>query len=314
MEKTYIEIKKEFINKYTNIILPILNQNEEERKKKRNSSMKKIYSIEYLRIIFLAVILFLHCCLNMPDLHKSLNYIAFSGTRLYICVEYFFVISGFFLCKKLMDTDLSAVDIIKKMYIRFFPAILFAYILALLFGTSKLRYIPTMLTYTFGMSLNTGVFHDEIIGVGDWFIGALFWTSALITFIFRAFPKFSHIILGILIYVGFALQLTFPQQDFLSPYYGIYGASIARAMSCMGVGMAVYYLSKKVFFNKNVLTMCAFTFLEVLCAVLLCSYAMGSVKITYFQNIINFSLLLFIMVNSYGYISKFLKQLLSSPE
>ncbi len=75
MEKTYIEIKKEFVNKYTTAILPVLRENEEERKKKR----KLVLIIRILSIIVMILnILFLSPVSGFEELVKFINAIAFA--------------------------------------------------------------------------------------------------------------------------------------------------------------------------------------------------------------------------------------------
>ena len=86
--------------------------------------IKRIYSIEFIRIVLVFAILWLHSLLSCS---KLLAEYPFRGAHMNHAVEFFFIIGGFFLYRRIISNR-SSCELICKTYWRFLPGLLFAFL------------------------------------------------------------------------------------------------------------------------------------------------------------------------------------------
>lgn len=84
----------------------------------------RLYAIEFLRIFFVFFIILGHIMERYPEINQ--HTLAFFHTKaMYTSfgVEFFFIIGGFFLYKRMLSAP-NIFDLIKKIYTRLIPALL----------------------------------------------------------------------------------------------------------------------------------------------------------------------------------------------
>ena len=104
--------------------------------------MEKRYfkNIDFLRFVFAVIIVTLHtigiACSNIKTF-PLIHYIRSIDKNMPVCVELFFIISGFFLIVTLKK-DLSVIQFLKNKFIRLSPVIIFTVCLFLITAIFKI--------------------------------------------------------------------------------------------------------------------------------------------------------------------------------
>ena len=266
----------------------------------------RLYAIEFLRIFFVFFIVLGHIMQGYPDVNA--NVLAFFHTKemqTWFGVEFFFIIGGFFLYKRIMTTP-DIWSLIKKIYLRLFPALLFVFFLCVMSGSVKLYKIPTILSLTTGLTIP-----GEVTGWGDWYVGVYFWCSLLFIGLFRNNLKQGFLWTGILSYFTLCLKFNAPYDGWMKTYYTIIGNQFIRGIYSMGIGIAMAYLAEKVSVSDKKGLKVFFTLVEVLGLVLIFNYIARTSHshLNFWEMEIVFSLWLICVVKSLGYISTILNKM-----
>ena len=260
----------------------------------------RLYTIEFLRIFFVFFIILGHIMKKYPDVEsKILFFFHTKEMHTWFGVEFFFIIGGFFLYKRIMTTP-DIWSLIKKIYLRLFPALLFVFFLCVMSGSVKLYKIPTILSLTTGLTI-PGV----VTGYGDWYVGTYFWCSLLFIGLFSNNFKQGFLWTGVLSYFTLCLKFNAPYDGWMKTYYTIIGNQFIRGIYSMGIGIATAYLAEKVSVSDKKGLRFFFTLVEVSGLVLIFNYIArpSHAHLNFWEMEIVFSLWLICVAKSLGYIS-----------
>ena len=267
---------------------------------------KRLYSIEFLRIFFVFFIILGHIMKNYPGVKSvMLDFFHTKEMKTYMGVEFFFIIGGFFLYKRIQNSS-NIFDLIKKIYIRLVPGLFFIFLICVLSSTVRISRFPMILSLTTGLSIP-----GEVTGWGDWYVGVYFWCSLLFIGLFHNNIRRGFLWTAVLSYFTLSLKFNAPYEGWVKTYYTIVGNLFIRGVHSMGLGMLTAYLTDKIQHpNNSRLLRIIFTALEVYCFV----HIFNSVARTshshfnYFEIEIVFVILLVCISHSLGYITEYLNK------
>lgn len=265
----------------------------------------RLYMVEFLRIFFLFFIILGHIMERFPMIKSSVfNFFETQAMNGWFGVEFFFIIGGFFLYARIKKSD-DAWSLIKKTYVRLFPALMFIFLLLVCCGLTKIQKLPMILTLTTGLTIP-----GEVTGWGDWYVGAYFWASALFVSLFVLNRKQAFLWTFILMYLTLCLKFNAPYEGWMKTYYTIVGNQIIRAIYSMGLGITAAFVSDKVSIKNNLSTQYIFTAIEIICLISIFGYIIYPKIYTFnFWEIeIVFAILMISIKSSYGYISTILNR------
>lgn len=217
-----------------------------------SNKTNKFKNIEFLRF-FLAWVVVIHH-VNRRLLNKNLfgglykNYLSqHNGNK---AVEFFFIISGFFLIYG-FNKNLSTFDFIKKKIIRLSPLMLFfniIYIIISLF-TKSIKYD----TYNNILSLlflgNIGVTKAYgNLGGFVWHVSVLFWVSFLYFYLLKYFERKNiNLFSAISIWFSYVFMIQARNgniSNILKTYNNIFVVGLLRGLGGMGIGYFIASIYK----------------------------------------------------------------------
>ena len=260
-------------------------------------SLPRLYNVEFLRIFFTFCIFACHA-LNVLYSHGN--------NKGYLAVEFFFILSGFFLYYTI-DRQKNLSDFAIKKIIRFLPLMLFGEIMC------------QMITHTFSfqnyISLifflpSTGLANSEYFCLGvAWYMGVLFWVSVFYFYLIKTqSSSTSNMIIGIIVFLSFICFNLLPYNL----RWSLFPKSILRGLICEGLGCMVANIYKhgKIFHSTYIHTQkqfFVFSFLEffVIIYILLLMFEPGMFRIAYVHFIILFLILILLFLLKRGCISQF---------
>ena len=266
---------------------------------------KKLYMVEFLRVYFIFFIILWHIMSRYSTIKQEVfNFFDTSQMNGWFGVEFFFIIGGFFLYERMKKTD-DAWLLIKKIYIRLFPTLMFVFLLCVCCGLVKIQKLPMILTLTTGLSIP-----GEVSGWGDWYVGAYFWASTLFVGLFVLNRKQAFLWTFILMYLTLCLKFNAPYDGWMKTYYAIVGNQFIRAIYSMGLGITAAFISEKISVKNNTSTRYVFTIIEIICFTSVTGYITSPRIYTFnFWEIeIIFAVLMISINSSYGYISTILNR------
>lgn len=201
--------------------------------------MKKEYfkDVDFLRFIFMLFIVFLHMVgISARDLHNNVfNVIRENASHMHVCVEFFFIISGFFLILT-FKKDLPVFDFIKNKFIRLQPVIIFTIILFLIcsfFKLTKFWAMDNIFSIFFLNGIQIVHHHSPFGGLGNvhdsWFVSVLFFVSLFYFYLKKNLKDnaFNFVI------VGLSLLALYWQNENILTFFPL-GA--LRGLSSIGIG------------------------------------------------------------------------------
>ncbi len=261
--------------------------------------------IEFLRIFFIFFVILGHT-FKYPEV-KQTAYEIFHAKDMHtgFGVEFFFIIGGFFLYRRMMKSN-SAFDLIKKIYFRLFPALLLIFLCGVFFFNISIYRFPSVAALTTGLTIP-----GEVTGWGDWYVGTYFWCCCLFIGLFSLSPKTGFLWTGVLIYFSVCLRFNAPYDGWMKTYYTIIGNQVVRGIYSIGLGIAAGFLAEKLCFQKTRLLSFLFTIFEALCLVCVFNFLGRSnhCRFNFLEMEIAFALLLVSISHSLGYISSFLNKM-----
>lgn len=222
---------------------------------------KYFYNIELFRFIFAVSILLLHFSgLYLKPFTKEISEYSHMVTKFslgYICVDFFFIISGFFWILN-ADKENSLFQFAKNKLLRLMPVIFFAMATLLIFSFFNI------LNFSFCHSIESlfllsglGITHNNVSqGLGNlhpiWFVSALFWGLIFFQYIFKNYQS-KNINLFLAIFIVLAYGLITQENNgrlggrIATTWFGIYNLGILRAICGIGIG---YFIGK--FYKHNI--------------------------------------------------------------
>ena len=231
--------------------------------------MQKLKNIECFRFIFAIVIAYMHMIIGWHKLYPandSITYLASAAGWGNICVDFFFIIAGYFLyysIEKTSDIFSLAVHKLKRLY----PVFAFSIIAPMLIHKFHISEIILNLL----LLQNTGICLTKGINVAAWFVSALFLISIFYAFIIKIFSERQRLfIILISTFCSYSILVQencFYPKEMVTP---ILTSGILRAVAGIGCGylLAVFYKrsSKSLcrFFNSNFYTKIILSIVEII--------------------------------------------------
>ncbi len=297
---------------------------------------KKTYfkNIEFLRFLMIIDIILFHLFfvgsllllaitpshanfINKIEMYSQLkNSVGIEG---HVCVNFFFIISGFFLLFYL-NKNQGFIDFLKSKFIRLWPvlfAMWIAYFLLHKFGLGAFNkysnIFPLLFLNNSGLTLE-----GNNIG-GSWFVSALMVGLCFYFYIYKHFPKYiSDFITSLLTIFCYSFLLhayngTIDKRP-LENFYYVLNSGVMQSLAGIGLGIIIcniynHYKEKLSTMKESLKTKLIFTFLEFYLFFFLIHYLTFH-KINYNNEmiyILAFCGLFFLFLIKKGYLSKFLE-------
>ena len=208
----------------------------EKNEKINTKTISRDHSIDFLRIIFTLIIVYFHA----TD----------GGNNLRMSVEFFFILSGYFLATASFKTTDSTVEFVMKKIIRFTPLILFGEMISILSipdaNFSNLAAEVLLLP-------RTGLYPTPAYNGATWYLSVLFWVSLFFFYIKKGQRKETcNLLIGL---ATFYAAIICVHKDFvikstaLSPMVTLFPVSLMRGVFGIGLG---YFLAQLLSAPKSV--------------------------------------------------------------
>lgn len=191
----------------------------------------RFYNLDFLKFIFTIAIVLLHISASnqQVDFYKNVYE---HVDRSYLIVEFFFMVSGFFLYFEIQKENIQT--FIKKRIIRLLPVIIFSLICGYIFISGKHKEnILFSLLFLQGMGLQAPFYFH-------WFVSPLFWGSILYFFIFTNYKRTTAtFFVAVLCYLSYCLLLNNNNGNIdihVGMIKGFLSGSLLRALGGIGIG------------------------------------------------------------------------------
>lgn len=272
--------------------------------------MNKVYSIEFLRIYMCLIICFGHL-LNLILVQLDRAYEILHINCYFLCVEAFFIISGFFLCL----SKKSLKDNIKSRFITLWPLYAFSIAVAGILRTFHVHYYSLSLGDLWNLLFlqGTGIYQGCGLNGPAWYICVLFWCSLLFLIIKKSSIKKQITFVSLISLISLIL-LWVPKSDIIYSNtrgfipHTIISVMIARGLASMGIGYLFGCIQKHILSlekyksllknNKFIFTILEGVLLICFSWIIFYGYTTLSLINNYF-----ILLLLLLFVNNVGYVS-----------
>lgn len=208
--------------------------------------MQKIKNIEALRFLFSISIVcchFTHGIVNIFDisLYKTLmNNFHWAS----LPVDFFFIISGFFL---FLTTNFNQnfMDFAKKKLIRFMPTILFVLILYFVFSLfTPLSFARHENIFTILNIQNVGLTFKNGNVPASWFVSSLFWTLCFYFYLYKCVDnKIFNLITACIVFFCYSLWIHTEGINYLNVAY-VFNRGMIRAFAGVGTGYFLLMIYK----------------------------------------------------------------------
>ena len=274
---------------------------------------KYLYQIDFLKFIFACMIMFYHLVQFLsgyfPDISEYSKLTQRTATIGGAIVIAFFVLSGYFLCRKAFsqpyDPIRFAVDRVKKLW----PLLAVSFIPFLLLGTFYVYDFLNILFISDGMGIVNGASHNA----ATWFICVLFWLSLLFYYLLHNCKEEIVFICSMLAIFGFMWLAKAPSGFYSAVAFPTFQLTSGMLRGIIGIslGILVYFFlseyneQKETSLRNNIY----FTALELMFLYLTGHYMCDKKPISQdvFYQIILCGLIVCFILNQ-GYVSSFLNK------
>ncbi len=275
---------------------------------------ERFYNVDFFRFVLILVIMFYHFGLSLKNIDPFFAKIHSHFCHGFICVEFFFIISGFFLFKNI-NRDEDTITFIKKKLIRLLPVKYFALIgccIASIFSKKIILFnqiiIPLLLLN------NIGFDKMPMVSPEFWYISVLFWISLFYFYINKLLnKKWLNVFLWLIVVFSCSIILNCNYPDYARLFennYLIINQGVVRGLFGIGLGYFIAMLYKSNFMKDSTrLNKLFISAIEIYSLSFLVYYLAISSKVpgnNYLNYIIIFSLLFYLMLIKQGLISKLL--------
>ena len=219
-----------------------------------------IKNIEIFRFIFACMIVVCHILALAAGVsfyeYNNFKFIFNNQQHLWMCVELFFIISGFFFIYTYKPKQ-SWLDFFKAKIIRLWPVMIFTILLFALCSLFKLVHLYLMedifaLLFLNGLRIAN---HTTIYkGLGNlhplWFVSCLIYVSVLYRYIINNYGfKLFNLVLILIIPIGIWLHLYTPDNQCIRAtiyvFRALYGVGIGCALACFYINFKENFIKWK---------------------------------------------------------------------
>ena len=270
---------------------------------------ERYHNIEFLRFTFAIIIVYFHILHANIIKYIGNNYdykiLAKLSDNAGWIVECFFIISGYFLYKNIINSN--SIDIAKfiwKKITRLWPVLIFSIIIGVIFF--KQNIYPAIFNALFLQCIGLSLDYKGI----NWYISPLFWALILYYAIFKNFDnKKAYVFVGGICYFGYLININYCHGGFgRGVIYNILDLSFLRALAGIGLGILIGKLLTEFIFTMNEkIKYILFSIIEISSIIFLIRYFLFGLKYkNAFIVIIVFSLLFVSFIRQYGILSQVL--------
>lgn len=267
-------------------------------------SSERLKNVDFFRFIFAVMIVMYHC--NGVLYSKFSNVISnlLPGVSHFnICVDFFFIISGFFLFKSLKK-DMPAFEFMKNRFLRLAPLIWLYLLLDNNFYIIKLFLLNDI---GFGPRAGTTI---------HWYVSVLFWLSLFYFTLAKVFEeKYLNLIIWIITVCSLGFCLNWSEFMLGGNYQNVFyfvNVGVLRGLFGMGIGYFVYLLYKSDFLNNinSYMKKFLYVFEPIIFFYFIGMFIFSAVmpKNTAFTYLILFVIIFFMFMKNLGILSKLLNK------
>ncbi len=276
---------------------------------------ERFYNVDFFRFVLALEIILFHFGLlfknSAPFFAKIHNHFCHG----FICVEFFFIISGFFLFKNI-NRDEDTITFIKKKLIRLLPVKYFTIgVCGIASLFSKGIFLSFNKIIISLLLLNCiGFNQTRTAPIEVWYISVLFWVSLFYFYISKHLNKnWLNLVLWLIVVLScsFILNCNYPHYaGIFENNYFIINQGVVRGLFGIGLGYFIAMLYKSNFMKYSTgLNKLLISAIEIYSLSFLVYYLAISSKVpgnNYLNYIIIFSLLFYLMLTKQGFVSKLL--------
>lgn len=214
----------------------------------KNLKSDKLYSVEFMRFIFAAVIVYFHIIHvyirsysgDIPMFRRCYDNCVFAGSA----VECFFIISGYFLFKSFQKRpDISVLEFSYNKITRLWPVVA----VCLLIGTVFFEFDQYESLYNL-LFIQSAGFVTHVVGI-LWYVSPLF---IVMVFMFAFYKntkdkKKYNLFLAVFVYFSYVMVINFNPRIFdRNNIYGIFSSAVLRAIAGIGLGYLIAVVEKQI--------------------------------------------------------------------
>jgi peptidoglycan/LPS O-acetylase OafA/YrhL len=261
--------------------------------------MNFMKNIEFLRIVFTLIIVYQHMIrvylvVLFPDLYGDQS---IQTERTHLLVDFFFLLSGFFLYSS-EGKYFSWKSFVLKKIIRLWPVFAFSIIIGMFHKESSTTYDVYILDLL--LMQGNGLLLSQGYNFNAWFVSSLFWALAAYFYIIKNYEKKNvNLCIIILIYISLYC-IAHKMAD-------IYTNCIFRAFSGIGIGYFIGCIfSKNTDTIESIKSKIFYSITEISLVYFIARYSIGrrADSVNYCTGIVLFSALLWCFLIKGGVISK----------
>ncbi len=275
---------------------------------------ERFYNVDLIRFVLALEIILFHFGLLFKNSNPFFTKINSHFCHGFICVEFFFIISGFFLFKNLNPEE-NTIEFVKKRLIRLLPIKYFTLgicsIMSLFIKSLTISFNKIIMSL---LLLNCIGFNQYKTGpIEVWYISVLFWVSLFYFYISKLLnKKWLNLIIWLIVVLScsYVLNCNFPN------YVGIYkntylffNQGVIRGLFGVGIGYFIAMLYKSNVVQNLKTNKFLITGLEVYSLLFLVYYLTINNKVpggNYLNYIIIFSIFFYLLLIKQGFFSKLL--------
>ncbi len=278
--------------------------------------MKRFRNIDLLRFIFAVLIVIFHIG-NSNYTHDLLHHALPGIVHCNICVDFFFIMAGFFLFNTI-NTAQSTFEFAKKRFLRLAPLIwifvLISFLSSLIFNTA----------FSFDKNI-TKLFLLNNLGFDPgmhvlWFVSVLFWVSLFYFYLEKITDKkYLNLIIWLITVSCFGMHLhytNFSTGGNTNNICYFINVGVLRGLYGIGIGYFISMIYKIGFLQKcTKFQAYVITTVEAFCLIFLTHYMLSTSKLpgkSGFLYILIFCILFYLFLISKGFLSKFFNNNLST--
>lgn len=279
----------------------------------------RFYNVDFLRFLLAIQVVIHHQTCKWSGLKEFTALIPSNFNKWFIAVEFFFIISGFFMFQNI-NKETDTLIFAKKRFLRLAPMVWFLTlvyaILSIFINGINFSFDGNILTIFLmnSIGLSPGKVLGGTINGTIWFISVLFWCSLFYFYINKIFErKYLNLIVWAIVVISYGTFLhisNFGAQGLITKNFYFFNAGVLRGLAGLGIGYFIAMLYNSGFLQKC--TKSTQHFISVIETGIIafftyylffCPKIPGKTTMTY---IVCFSILFYLFLVKQGWISKLL--------